>query len=100
MDISKVKFFVHRNLSTNEIYFANDVVSMQSIEYYDIGLLGVIETVEGDVLFNIEWNNYGELIVMRKFMHLKSFLRFFRNEKRRFLDIHSQKYIEAYIVMH
>lgn len=97
MDISRVKYFVHHDVFDDTMIYAKDFETIQTIEDYDIGLYGIIETEEGDVLFEIDWTYGGEPFVWKKFMHLKSFLRFYMYRKMRFLDTHSKKYIESYI---
>lgn len=95
--MSEVKYYVHVDWNDMSIVYAKNIASIQSIENYDISLYGIIETIEGDVLFNIEWNYYGELIIMKKFMHLESFLKYSRFQKKRFLDKHSERYITKYL---
>ena len=53
-------------------------------------------TEEGDVLFEIDFKYDGEPFVWRKFMHLKSFLRFYKHRKAKYLDSHSEKFITNY----
>ena len=97
MDISKVKYFVHQDVLADTMIYAKCLETLQSIEDYDIGLYGIIETSEGDVLFEIDYTYDGEPFVWKKFMHLKSFLGFYRYRKMRFLDTQSEKYIKNYI---
>lgn len=97
MDISKVKYFVHQDVIADIMIYAKDFETIQTIEDYDIGLYGIIETAEGDVLFEIDWMYSGEPFVWKKFMHLKSFLGFYRHRKARYLDEQSEKFITSYI---
>lgn len=97
MDISKVKYFVHQDVVNDTMIYAKHIESLESIDCYDIGLYGIIETQEGDVLFQIDFRHDGEPFVWQKFMHLKSFLRFYKNRDNRFLDKQSEKYITDYI---
>ena len=64
----KVKYFVHQDVLAGIMIYAKDFETIQSIEDYDIGLYGIVETEEGDVLFKIDWTYSGEPIVMEKFM--------------------------------
>ena len=96
MDISKVKYFVHHDVLNSTMIYAKDLETIQTIEDYDIGLYGVIETKEGDVLFEIDLTYSGELFVWKKFMHLKSFLGFYRYRKAKYLDSQSEKFITGY----
>lgn len=95
--MERIKYFVHHDVLCDTMIYAKTLDDIRSLEYYDIGLYGIRETDEGDVLFEIGLRYDGEPFVWRKFMHLKSFLRFYRYRKMRFLDTHSKKYIESYI---
>lgn len=97
MDISKVKYFVHQDVLNDTMIYAKHLETLESIDCYDIGLYGIIETQEGDVLFQIDFRYDGEPFVWQKFMHLKSFLCFYKNRDNRFLDKQSEKYITDYI---
>lgn len=96
MDISKVKYFVHHDVLNYTMIYAKDFETIQTVENYDIGLYGVIETEEGDVLFEIDWAYSGEPIILKKFMHLKSFLGFYKYRKAKYLDSQSEKFITSY----
>lgn len=96
MDISKVKYFVHLDVLAGTIIYAKDLETMQTIEDYDISLYGIIETEEGDVLFEIDWTYGGEPFVWQRFMHLKSFLGFYKYRKAKYLDTQSEKFIIKY----
>lgn len=93
----RVKLFVHHDVMSDTMVYAKDLETIQTIEDYDIGLYGIIETKEGYVLFEIDFKYSGELFVYRKFMHLKSFLRFYRYRKMKFMDSHAKEFIEGYI---
>ena len=97
MDLTKVKYFVHQDVMDDCMIYAKRLEDLQSIDCYDIGLYGIIETEEGYVLFEIDFKYSGEQFVWRKFMHLKSFLGFYRYRKMRFLDTHAEKFITEYI---
>lgn len=97
MDISKVKYFVHQDVLNDTMIYAKHLESLESIDCYDIGLYGIVETQEGDVLFQIDFRYDGEPFVWKKFMHLKSFLGFYKRRDMRFLDKQSEKYITDYI---
>lgn len=96
MDISKVKYFVHQDVLTDTMIYAKDFETIQTIEDYDIGLYGIIETEEGDVLFEIDWTYSGEPFVWKRFMHLRSFLCYYRHRKAKYLDSQSEKFITSY----
>lgn len=95
--MERIKYFVHHDVLSDTMIYAKTLDDIKSVENYDIGLYGIRETDEGDVLFEIGVKYDGEPFVWRKLMHLKSFLRFYRYRKMRFLDTHSKKYIESYI---
>lgn len=95
--LDKVKYFAHQDVLSGKVRYAKDFETIQSIEDYDIGLCGIIETEEGDVLFKIDWAYSGEPIVYEKFMHLKSFLAYYGYRNMRFLDQQSEQYIKGYI---
>lgn len=97
MDLTKVKYFVHQDVMDDCMIYAKRLEDLQSIDCYDIGLYGIIETEEGYVLFEIDFKYSGEPFVWRKFMHLKSFLGFYRYRKMRFLDTQAEKFITEYI---
>ena len=97
MDMTKVKYFVHQDVMDDCMIYAKRLEDLQSIDCYDIGLYGIIETEEGYVLFEIDFKYSGEPFVWRKFMHLKSFLGFYRYRKMRFLDTQAEKFITEYI---
>lgn len=93
----RVKYFVHQDVLQDTMIYAKRFETIQEIEDYDIGLYGIMETQEGDVLFEIDFKYDGEPFVWKRFMHLKSFLGFYRYRKMRFLDTQSEKYIKDYI---
>lgn len=95
--MDRVKYYVHQDVFSNTMIYAKSLETIQSIEDYDIGLYGIIETTEGYVLHQIDLKYDGEPFVWRKFMHLKSFLGFYRYRKMSFLDSQSKKFIEEYI---
>ena len=97
MDISKAKYFAHQDELNDTIIYAKHLETLASIYCYDIGLYGIFETQEGDVLFQIDFKYDGEPFVWRKLMHLDSFLRFYKNQDKRFLDKQSEKYITYYL---
>lgn len=84
--MDRVKCFVHQDVWSDTMIYAKRFETIQEIEDYDIGLYGIMETEEGYVLFEIDFKYSGEPFVWRKFMHLKSFLGFYRYRKMRFLD--------------
>lgn len=95
--LEKVKYFAHQDVLAGIMIYAKDFETIQSIEDYDIGLYGIVETEEGDVLFKIDWTYSGEPFVCERFMHLKSFLGFYGSRNMRFLDHQSEQYIKDYI---
>lgn len=95
--LEKVKYFAHTDVLAGKMIFAKDFETIQSIEDYDIGLYGIMETKEGDALFKIDWGYSGEPCLMEKYMHLKSFLRFYGYRNMRFLDTKVEQYIKTYI---
>ena len=95
--MNRVKCFVHQDVLNDTMIYAKRFETIQEIEDYDIGLYGIVETQEGDVLFEIDFRYDGEPFIWRRFMHLKSFLGFYRYRKMKFLDNHSKNYIEKYI---
>lgn len=94
MDINQVKLFVRRGSLDNTITFAKDLESLQDIENYKIGLFGIIETENGDILFQIDFKYDGEPFVWHRFMHINSFLGFNTYAERIFKDEYSKKYID------
>ena len=94
MDINKVKLFVRRGSLDHTITFAKDLDSLKDIENYKIGLFGIIETENGDILFEIDFKYDGEPFVWRRFMHINSFLGFNTYAERIFKDEYSKKYID------
>ena len=97
MDITQIKCFAHQDVLNDTIIYAKRLEEMESIDCYDIGLYGIIETKEGYVLYEIGLRYDGEPFVWRKFMHLKSFMGFYKREKMRFLDSQSEKFITNYM---
>lgn len=95
--MDRVKCFVHQDVFQDTMIYAKRFETIQEIEDYDIGLYGIMETEEGYVLFEIDFKYSGEPFVWRKFMHLKSFLGFYRQRKMRFLDTQAEKFIKDYI---
>lgn len=95
--MDRVKCFVHQDVFQDTMIYAKRFETIQEIEDYDIGLYGIMETEEGYVLFEIDFKYSGEPFVWRKFMHLKSFLGFYRYRKMRFLDKQAEKFIKEYI---
>jgi hypothetical protein len=94
MDISQVKLFVRRGSLDNTITFSKDLESLQNIENYKIGLFGIIETENGDTLFEIDFKYNDEPFVWHRFMHINSFLGFNTYSERIFKDKYSKKYID------
>ena len=73
MDISKVKYFVYHDVLEDTMIYAKDLETIQTVEDYDIGLYGIVETAEGYILFEIDWTySSGEPFVSKRFMHLSS----------------------------
>lgn len=97
MEISKVKYFAHQDVLNDTIIWSRDLESLQDIDCYEIGLYGVLETSEGDILFQIDFTYSGEPFVWRKFMHMDSYLKFYRYRRLKYLDKQSEKYIKDYI---
>ena len=95
--LEKVKYFAHQDVLAGTMIYAKDFETIQSIEDYDIGLYGIMETKEGDALFKIDWSYSGEPCLMEKYMHLKSFIGFYGYRNMRFLDHQSEKYVKSYI---
>lgn len=95
--MNRVKCFVHQDVFQDTMIYAKGFETIQEIEDYDIGLYGIMETEEGYVLFEIDFKYSGEPFVWRKFMHLKSFLGFYRYRKISFLDTQAEKFIKDYI---
>lgn len=95
--MNRVKCFVHQDVLNNTMIYTKRFETIQTIEDYDIGLYGIMETEEGDVLFEIDFKYSGEPFVWKRFMHLKSFLGFYRYRKMRFLDSQAEKFIKGYI---
>ena len=93
MDISKVKYFVLHDVLEDTMIYAKDFETIQTVEDYDIGLYGIVETVEGYILFEIGWTYSGEPFVCKRFMHLSSFLGFYKHRNAKYLDKHSEKFI-------
>lgn len=97
MDITKVKCFVHQDVLHDTMIYSKRLETLEEIDCYDIGLYGIIETEEGYVLYQIDFKYDGEPFVWRKFMHLKSFIGFYRHRKMKFLDTQVEKFISDYI---
>lgn len=95
--MNKIKCFVHHDVLNDTMIYAKRFEIIQTIEDYDIGLYGIIETEEGHVLFEIDWTYNNEPFVWKRFMHLKSFLGFYRYRKMKFLDSQAEKFIKNYI---
>lgn len=92
--INKVKFFLHRDLWNDAIYFSKDIGPLLNL--YDRDIFGIIETEQGDVVFNIEFNCDNEPYVWKKFMHITSFLNFNNDLEMKFLDKSSENYINHF----
>lgn len=95
--MDRVKCFVHQDVLNDTMIYAKRFETIQEIENYDIGLYGIMETEEGYVLFEIDFKYSGEPFVCKRFMHLKSFLGFYRYRKMEFLDSQAEKFIKGYI---
>lgn len=95
--MNRVKCFVHQDVLNDTMIYAKRFETIQEIEDYDIGLYGIIETEEGYVLFEIDFKYDGEPFVWKRFMHLRSFLGFYRYRKMKFLDSQAEKFIKNYI---
>ena len=89
IDITQVKCFVHQDVLNDTMIYSTHLEDLESIDCWDIGLYGIIETSEGYILFEIDFKYNDEPFVYRKFMHLKSFLRFYKYRKMKFMDIKS-----------
>ena len=96
MEISEVKVFIHKSPLTGELFFAKDLETMcKSVEDYEIGLYGIVETTEGDILFKVDFKYDGEpYLDWHKVMHIISFLKFHPYFDKVFLDKISERYIE------
>lgn len=84
MDIAKAKEFM-----IIDDYYENDyIIISDSIEKVLertgnslIGVYGVIDTPDGEVLMTTDWNYSGEPIMMRRFLHKKFFINEFTTKK-------------------
>lgn len=95
--IEKVKCFVHHKVLEDSMVYAKRLEDLEHIEHYDIGLYGIIETDNGDNLFHIDFRYDGEPYVWKRFMHVKSFLGFYRHRGMEFMDSYSEKLIKSYL---
>lgn len=94
ISMDRVKCFVHQDVLNDTMIYSNDMESLMDIDCWDIGLYGIIETQEGYVLYEIDFKYDDEPFVWRKFMHLKSFLGFYKYRKMRFMDDKAEKFIK------
>lgn len=97
IELSKVKCFAHQDVLADTMVYAKSLEIMQTIEDYDIGLYGIIEVEDGDVLFQIDFKYDGEPFVWKRFMHADSFLRYYKHRKMKFLDAQAEKFIRQYV---
>ena len=95
--MDRIKIFVHQDVLNDTMIYSKHLDSLKDIDCWDIGLYGIIETEDGYVLFEIDFKYDDEPFVWKRFMHLKSFLGFYRYRKMRFLDTQAEKFIKDYI---
>ena len=79
MEIAKAKYFVCWDTFTNTLYKAKKLQTLfDEVELARdyIGLMAVLDTEIGEVLFKVEESYYGEPILMEQVMHIKSFMGF------------------------
>lgn len=79
MEIAKAKYFVCWDTFGNTLYKAKKLQTLfdeVKLARYYIGLMGVLDTEIGEVLFKVEESYSGEPILMERVMHIKSFMGF------------------------
>lgn len=79
MEIVKAKYFVCWDTFSNTLYKAKKLQTLfDEVELARdyIGLMAVLDTEIGEVLFKVEETYYGEPILMERVMHIKSFMGF------------------------
>ena len=100
MDIAKVKMFIHRECLKNKIYFSRDIQTLfdkcKDAQDY-IALWGLLDTENGGTLFEIDCSYAGEPIVMRRFMHIDSFMKFHNYAELIPFDASAEKLVKKYI---
>lgn len=76
MDKEKAKEFIYYNDDTNTIYISNDVQALIDIHPYNdlTWIYAVVDTENGEKLFEMDFSYSGEPIIMRVFLHKKYFM--------------------------
>lgn len=100
MDIAQVKMFIHRESLLDKVYFARDIQTLfDNCKYAKdyIALWGVLDTPNGDTLFEIDCSYSGEPILLRRFMHIDSFLKFNNNCELIAFDASANKMVQKYL---
>ena len=84
MDISKAKKFVCINYDDESIYISKDVNRLLTMAD-DIGsnVLSIIDTEAGEQLFEVDIAYSGEPIILRRFMHIDSFMKFYKSYNKK-----------------
>lgn len=80
MEIANVKRYVCRDALLNKIYISRSLGTLfDNVELARdyIGLMGVLDTSVGEVLFSIEESYSYEPILLHRIMHYDTFMRFF-----------------------
>lgn len=83
MDITKAKRFYYMDPMTDKVYTAKNIQTLfDEIEDAKLlcGVFGLVDTAYGQILFDVDFNYDNEPCLVRKFMHIDSFVRFYKND--------------------
>lgn len=78
MDIAKAKEFIYYNDDTNTIYISHDVHKLIDMHpYHDLTwIYAVVDTENGEKLFEMDFAYSGEPIIMRVFLHKNYYMNY------------------------
>lgn len=82
MDITLAKEFIYKSRKDNTIYICKNLQRLLEISCNHIwDIYGVVDTPQGEKLFELDFAYSGEPIIMRVFLHKDSFFMFYDGMK-------------------
>lgn len=83
MDKEKAKEFIFYEPLKEVIYISNDVYKLIELnEGYLTDIYAVVDTENGEKLFEMDFGYSGEPVIMRVFLHKKFFMKHYWDRKR------------------
>lgn len=83
MDKEKAKEFIFLESDESKIYISKNVYDLIKLnDNSPIGVYAVVDTENGEKMFNMDFDHSGEPIITRVFLHKEYFLKYHRRCKK------------------